>query len=159
VLTRTDDSEEPLDLTDSIVTGTAATFSGGVTSTLPPAKRVEGPGGNGTNGTRADRGAGNPGPASGPDQSHPPRVLGAMAWDCPFPSAADVDGINNALATIRVEVDASGKVSRVHVLRDPGHGFGDAARHCAALKRWEPAAGRDGRAVAGGINVSVRFTR
>jgi protein TonB len=157
VLARTEDSEQPLDFTDSIVTGNAQSFAGGVTTTSGISSR---PGRGSGQADESPRARGNaPGNEPGIDRSRAPSVLGALAWNCPFPSQADVEGVNSALVTIRVEVDATGRPQRVLVLSDPGHGFGEAARRCALGKRWTPGSDRWGRPHSAGVNLSVRFVR
>ena len=42
-------------------------------------------------------------------------------------------------------MDARGKATAVSVLKDPGFGFGEAARRCAYAVHFTPALGRDGR--------------
>lgn len=159
VLSRSEDSEQPLDFTDSIVTGTATSYAGGITEAAGAghaAARSPGshsaPGSIGT--SRASAGS-----SMEQDLSRAPSVLGGLAWNCPFPPAADVDGVDHAQVAIRVEVDANGRPLRVLILSDPGHGFAGAARACALGKRWTPGADRFGRASASGINLNVRFVR
>jgi protein TonB len=46
------------------------------------------------------------------------------------------------------------------VVRDPGHGFGRAARQCAMQKRYNTAQDRDGTSIAGQTKpFNVRFNR
>jgi len=156
VLSRSDDSEQPLDFTDSIVTGTAVSYAGGVTQAQGTSVRAVR--------TVANDVASKPSTVSGAlatdrDLSRGPGVLGGLAWNCPFPPAADADSVDHAQVAIRVEVDANGRPARVLVLSDPGHGFAAAARACALGKRWTPGADRAGRATASGININVRFVR
>jgi protein TonB len=156
VLARSDASEQPLDFTDSIVTGAADRYAGGVTS-LQAKGLARGVGTATSAGRTPD--ANGARPELGPDRSHAPSVLGGLAWNCPFPPQADVDGVDQAQVTIRVEVDASGRLVQARVLSDPGHGFAEAARRCALDKRFNPGADRSGRPSASGINLSVRFVR
>jgi protein TonB len=154
VVTRQDDPNEPVDLT-SFVVGTATAYAGGTTaSTGTSTKAVYGANIAG-NGKRT--GTVGSGPTA--DKSRPPSVVGDSNWNCPFPLEADVDRISHAIATIRVDVDAGDKVTRVDVLQDPAHGFGEAARRCAMGKSWRAAQNRDGIPVAGSITVRVRFIR
>jgi len=97
--------------------------------------------------------------AQGPDLSRSAEVTGGKEWNCPFPPEADGEGTDDAVATIRVAVSASGKVERVSVLSDPGHGFGAAAERCATSREWSAAVDRGGRAVRGERVVAVRFVR
>jgi protein TonB len=70
-----------------------------------------------------------------------------------------MDGVDGALVSIRVAIDAEGSVRSVTVGTDPGHGFGRAAQRCAQTKRWTPALDRDGKAVEGSVEINVRFRR
>jgi protein TonB len=78
---------------------------------------------------------------------------------CPFPAAADREGVNEGSATIRVRVDVNGKVTDVTVLQDDGHGFGAAAQACAQKSTFVPARDANGKPIAGGRTVRIRFTR
>jgi protein TonB len=157
-LTQTVEPEQPVDFSDQLVTGTAASYQGGTTAagSAKPAPRAAraavGP---------AASGAGRA-PSSGVgtiDRSRPASVLGGLDWRCPFPEAADVAGVDRALAKIRVDIDAAGNVRNVVVVHDPGHGFGRAAERCARGKRFDAALDRNGRAIATQVAVGVRFVR
>jgi TonB family protein len=78
---------------------------------------------------------------------------------CPFPAAADKAGVDTAVATLRVKVDATGTVTDVTIVEDPGHGFGAAAKACTAKASFEPARDPSGNAVAGELLTRVRFER
>jgi protein TonB len=86
-------------------------------------------------------------------------VAGGDEWRCPFPPEADTADVDSAVATIRVEVDASGAVRSVGVQSDPGYGFGREARRCALTRAWSPALDHDGKPVDGVALVKVRFSR
>lgn len=153
VLTAADDAG-PLDFTDSFVTGQATAFAGGATSSR------------GTTSDRRARVAGGAavrasGSGSGPSSDHSRRasVVGGFAWSCPFPPAADVAGINVAVVELKLRVNARGKLDAIGVLADPGHGFGEAARRCAAGKQFRPALDRNGAPLESELVVRVRFTR
>ena len=62
------------------------------------------------------------------DRSRRASVVGGFAWSCPFPPAADVAGIDLAVVTLRLAVDAKGRLERASVVQDPGHGFAEAAK-------------------------------
>jgi protein TonB len=97
-------------------------------------------------------------PAAGPDRSRR-AAPEADDWRCSdlFPASVDVD-VEKVL--IAVQVRADGKPTSVEVVRDPGRGFGPAARTCAMRQRYAPALDHDGTAVAGATRpFSVRFTR
>jgi periplasmic protein TonB len=157
-LSQSETPEQPVDLTDQIVTGTAASYAGGTTTSAglgqAAARSAEGS----TAGTRAPAGDGGGG-LSGPDRSRAASIAGGLDWQCPFPGEADHAGIDRAVATIQVELDAAGRARRVSVVSDPGHGFGAAARRCALSKRWIPALDRNGNARASSATLRVRFER
>ena len=159
VLTRAPDSNEPVDLTDGFVSGSAATYAGGQTSAsgtstsavhTPPA--VAGVvGGTG----KPDA----PGTQSGPDLSRRPGVTGGAEWRCPFPPEADAEQIDHAVVTIKIEVDRFGRAMSATATKESGSGFGREARRCALQQRWSPALDRNGTAVQGSTTVNVRFNR
>jgi periplasmic protein TonB len=156
-LTQSETPEQPVDLTDQIVTGSAASYAGGTTTSAGNAHAAAGSVEGSTAGTRpAGEGAGG---LSGPDRSRAARIAGGLDWQCPFPGEADQAGIDRAVATIQVELDAAGRARRVSVVSDPGHGFGAAARRCALSKRWIPALDRNGNARASSATLRVRFER
>ena len=81
-------------------------------------------------------------------------------WRCPWPAEADADEIDEQSAIVRVEVGADGKVEAVSIVRDPGHGFGQAAARCAEKARFRAALDRGGKAVrAQSPPIRVRFVR
>jgi protein TonB len=146
-----------LDLTDGFVMGAASGVSGGATASQ---------GGSAPAGTGRPRSESQPPShafaapaATTPDRSRKPALAGGFEWSCPFPSDADAAGIDAAVVTLRLAVDAAGGVRSVAVESDPGHGFGDAARRCAQTKRWTPALDREGDRVDGGVVIRVRFER
>jgi periplasmic protein TonB len=161
VLTKVADTNAPVDLTGtSFVVGSAANEAGGETSAngagLAPA---HGP--VGMNGSVRSPSASSF-PASGRssvDHSRPAAVLGEAHWNCPFPTEADADQIDDATVTIRVELDASGAVRRVAPIVDPGHGFAREAQRCATQKHWVPALDRAGAPIEGTVTIRVRFDR
>jgi periplasmic protein TonB len=157
VVTRETDPNEPVDLTDALVTGSGAVYAGGTTSASGVQKQAVRSHEVGSRVTGAD-GSPHP-PTSGPDLSRRPKLVGGLAWNCPFPSQADAEGIDRAVVTISVLVDAQANVKTVGLVRDPGHGFGAAARRCASARRWQPALDRDGRRIAASVTLNVRFVR
>lgn len=161
VLTQDPDPNEPVDLTnDGFVSGTGDRFAGGVTAS------------NGTSNTavRDTRATGNgvgkapPGPvatapSSGPDLSRAAAPV-ATNWNCEFPAEADIEGIDNAVVMLTVVVSPDGRPKSVSVLRDPGNGFGQAARSCAFRRPFSPALDRGGNAITTSTApFTVRFTR
>ena len=74
----------------------------------------------------------------------------ANPWDrCPFPQEADKKSLDSAVVVARVVVRPDGSAEDVEILRDPGHGFGDAARSCALKQLYVPARDAEGNVVAG----------
>jgi periplasmic protein TonB len=47
----------------------------------------------------------------------------------------------------------------VRLVRDPGHGFGRAARACALARSYAPALDTGGKPIASRLKVEVRFVR
>jgi protein TonB len=153
---------EPLDMRDSFVTGSGSTYAGGQTSSdgtsqkpvyNPMAAHTGVVGGTGT------------GPGTAPprkeDKSRAPGLLGAVDWnDCPFPSEADAEQIDQAFVIIQVKVKPDGLPENVTVVQDPGHGFGREARKCAMRKKYSQGLDVDGNAIAGTTKpFRVRFER
>jgi periplasmic protein TonB len=156
VLTQAPESDAPLDLTDTIVTGVGSSV-GGPSS----ARGAPGSGPASRNGTTGGGAAtGRTGSASaGIDRSRAATLAGGLAWNCPFPDGADREGVDHALVSLQIRVDAAGVLRAVSVLEDPGFGFGAAAQRCARLQRFEPARAADGTAIPGQMTVRVRFSR
>lgn len=155
VVTKLDDESQPIDLTDAVVTGSAATYAGGITSSAATAtgKRGENAVGSSPRGGEATAGS------IRPDASRRASIAGDSDWHCPFPSEADQAGVNSASSVLSVRVSRSGSAELVTVLSDPGYGFGAAARRCALGRRYIAAAGPDGRAISDVLVVKVRFIR
>lgn len=85
-----------------------------------------------------------------------PVTLSSKAWRCPWPEDAEYEDFDQQAVSIRVVVAEDGRVEKVEILRDPGFGFGRAARDCARKVRFNPAkdaSGRSIRAVSPPINV------
>jgi protein TonB len=139
----------PLDLTgDTFVTGTAQAYAGGVTSPT-------GTNPNAVESREVDAKA----PPGEPDRSHPVG-LADEDWRCPWPHDAEAEQIDEQVAVVRVIVRPDGTVASARIVRDPGHGFGDAAVACAMRTRFTPAADPSGRPIkAESPPVRVRFTR
>lgn len=148
------DNAGPLDFTDEFVTGQATAFSGGATSSRGVISKTP----VSATGTAAFQSPG-AGPPPSRDQSRRASVVGGFAWSCPFPAAADTAGIDLAVVQLNLRVGALGKLVEVAVLADPGYGFAEAARRCAAGRHFLPALDRNGVPVRGELTVRVRFTR
>jgi len=143
----------PLDLTaDTVVTGTANAYVGGVTT----------PRGTSTSAVPERGPAEAPGatlPLASPDRSSPVS-LESENWSCPWPREADAEQIDDNTVILRVVVDPSGAAVTATVLADPGHGFGSAAAACAMRTRFTPARDRTGHPVRStSPPIRVRFTR
>jgi protein TonB len=162
VLTSEPNPDEPVDLTGGgFVTGSGDSFAGGFTQQ------------NGTNRNAVtDRNA-KPGGHDGPsapaapaapavDKSRIAGLLGNTDWNCSsfWPSEADSEQIDQALVTIQVTVGTDGKPQRVDVIKDPGHGFGLAARKCAMRESFATGLDVAGNAITSQTKpFRVRFER
>ena len=163
VLTQKPD-DEPVDFTNSFVSGSSATFAGGITqaggtsaqAVYNRAATAQGvPGGTGT--------APAPPAPPGPDRSRGLSVS-SKDWSCGdlFPAEADSEQIDEMLVPVEVSVGADGKVQSVRVLKDPGHGFGRAAVQCTNRQgkdSFNLALDHDGNPIPGKHAINVRFTR
>jgi protein TonB len=151
IIAREPDPHAPADLTgETFVTGSATAYAGGVTSstgTNPRAvqsREVD---------PRAPPGGGEP------DRSRPVS-LNEAEWSCPWPREAEAEAIDEQTTIIRVLVHPDGTVESASLVRDPGHGFGQAAVACAMHTRFEPAQDRSGKPIrAQSPPIRVRFTR
>lgn len=161
VLTAEPDPDEPVDLTgEGFVTGTGDRFSGGVTAPSGKSKTAvrsaaAAPTGTGQ-ATRAPVG-----PAVGAqDLSRAPSPISTDWSDCSFPSEADQEGVDYARVSIAVTVKPDGRARSVTVLKDPGFGFGAAARNCALRKVLTPGLNRAGQPIEQTTApFTVTFTR
>jgi protein TonB len=158
VLAQEPDPNEPVDLTgDTIVTGNADTYAGGVTaSNGTSARAVRGLAA--PTGTPGGTGAPRPPPPPGPDRSRRASI-GATEWNMPFPPEADTAQIDDAYVTLQVDVRPDGTAEAVRVLSDPGNGFGREARKYALTQRYTPELDHDGNPVAKTVTTKVHFTR
>jgi protein TonB len=74
--------------------------------------------------------------------------------------AAEQQQIDEQTVTLRALVATDGRARSVTVIEDPGSGFAAAARACALLTRFTPAADAQGRNVqAWSPPIRVHFTR
>lgn len=167
ILTREEDPNEIVDMTDRGIAsgdgtgvgyGRVAAEGTAKAPTYNPNAKVGGvPGGTGTGPVRPPP----PPPPPTPDRSRPPGLAGGTSWNhCPFPPEADAEQIDQARVVIAVTVRPDGTVQSVKVVRDPGHGFGRAARICALTKRFTPGLDRSGRPTTSVIPaIRILFTR
>jgi protein TonB len=147
-------AEAPVDFADlAFVTGTSATAGFG---------RVSGSGtregGEGRNGKAGQDGIET---SDGKGAALARAVtLSEDAWDCPWPSSADEHERDEAEVDLSVEVNPDGRVAHVRILRDPGFGFGAAARACALHTPFAPALDHRGQPViAWSPTIRVIFRR
>jgi periplasmic protein TonB len=160
--------EGPLDLSDDvIVRGSSSAYAGGATATSgtsrepvvkPAASSPADPQPSGAAASSPDPVASTPAPRRR-DRSAPARPRDAD-WDCRWPRAADALDIDRESATVRVMLDARGRVQSVQIVHDPGHGFGAAAAECARRARFTAARDPQGRRIASRTPpIRVQFTR
>lgn len=161
VLTADPDPDAPVDLTgEGFVTGNGE-FRGGITASSGTAKtavrdlRAQ-PGGVGSSNGVA--------PAPAPraperDLSRPASAISTGTWqDCPYPSEAQLEGVEFGLVRMVVTVGTDGRAKSVTILQDPGNGFGAQARQCALRKTFTTALDKLGQPVVGTTApFSVRF--
>lgn len=144
--------DEFVDFGETLVVGQGDAHTGGVTEaggTSKTAVRDER--------ARAGGVVGGTGTKVEADLSRPPQLAGGMQWDCPFPEEAYEEDVGEGVVTLKVEVGPDGKVLDVHVVKDPGYGFGREARRCALRKRWAAGLDRAGRPTRALALVNVRF--
>jgi protein TonB len=67
------------------------------------------------------------------------KALTTTAEACDFPAEASQKGIDSAVVTLQVSVNATGVAVGVRILEDPGNGFGRAATRCALEQIYNPA--------------------
>jgi outer membrane biosynthesis protein TonB len=154
--------DDPLDFTDTIVTGPGTSFAGGTTAATGTSKRAvrhpgaKGglpPGGTGTGTAPAPP----PAPSKSLARSPTPETLN---WSCGFPAEADMEQIDYATVTLSVTVGPDGRAKSVSVLKDPGNGFGRLARSCALRMRYSVGLDAQGKAITKTTPpFPVRFTR
>lgn len=74
------------------------------------------------------------------------RPADMASWvSCPFPIEADQAKVDEAWVTIEVDVGEDTRARSVHVITDPGVGFGAAAAVCAMQARYTIPIGSNGR--------------
>jgi hypothetical protein len=89
-----------------------------------------------------------------------PTPDGNSIWKCYLPREADKKGVDSADVVLRVMVGANGEPHDVHVLEDPGFGYGRAAAVCALLQSYRPGTDETGIMVRGITPpITVRFRR
>lgn len=161
VLATEPDPNEPVDMRDTMVQGTAETYAGGSTASTGTSKTAV------TSAAAAATGVvGGTGTAPAPvvpkvDRSRKAGLLGSVDWsDCPFPAEADAEQIDSAYVTLQVKVFPDGRPEAVTITQDPGHGFGREARKCAMGKKFQGALDLDGNPIGATTNAfRIHFTR
>ncbi len=160
VMTQQPDPNEPVDFTNSFVSGSSATYAGGVTQTNGTsanavyhrnAQAGGVPGGTGT--------APVPPAPVGPDRSRHVGLAGSHQWSCPFPPEADTEQIDEAAVGVEFLVTVEGKVTNFKITKDPGHGFAREARLCAQREKYDVGLDRDGRPVPQTMKINITFAR
>lgn len=161
--TLTAEADAPGEVADfTMVQGLADSYAGGTTTALGTSERAVH--GVAADGPRAAAASGAPTPKTPPGEEVTDRSRGASPsggdWSCSHLFPSDPDAPDQAAVTLVVEVDGGGRASSIRVVRDPGFGFGDAARRCAASQRFTPALAPDGAPIAGRTRpFVVRFSR
>jgi protein TonB len=152
VLTADPDPDAPVDLTgEGFVTGEGE-FRGGITSNAGTSKNAVRNVAATSTGVPGGTGAA-PAPvvkAPEKDLSRPALPPGEGAWrSCPYPSEAQLDGIEFGRVKLTVTVGTDGRAKSVTVLSDPGSGFGATARQCAMRVTFTPALDKSGQPIVG----------
>jgi protein TonB len=158
-LTAPDTPGAPAALADfTMVQGSGDTYAGGTTTALgTSAVAVRGPASDKP--AAAPRAAAAAATVSGPDLSRG-ATPAASDWNCSRLFPNDPDAGDQAVVLIAVTVLETGAPRSAAVLRDPGHGFGAAAKACAMGQRFQPALDRNGSPIAATTPpIAVRFTR
>lgn len=153
--------DEVVDFGDTIISGNADHFAGGLSSADGTSKSaVRNPHAQ-SGGVVGGTGKGGPVRVVPPpvDHSRAPRLAGGVQWNCPFPAEANMEQIDQATVSLQVQVAADGNVQTVNVLSDPGYGFGREAQRCARRKRWDPGIDKKGAATGALARIKVRFQR
>jgi periplasmic protein TonB len=109
VLTQDPDPNEPVDMTDSIVTGPGDRYAGGVTSPGGTSKEAVGDLRARPDGVGKAPPPGPVAPPSGPDLSRAAAPLAGSWNDCEFPAEADIEGIDSAVVQLTVTVGPNGR--------------------------------------------------
>ncbi len=156
VLAAEGEPEGPVDLAGAFVQGVGETYAGGTThrdgtSTAPVASPHAVAGGS----------PGATGVTVVPKQNLARKAVDLEPgdWNIPFPPEADLEQVDEAYVSLQFTVTPEGQVTDVKVLKDPGHGFGRAARNYAKTRRFAHAADADGHAVAELKLLTVHFIR
>ncbi|HEY5956668.1 MAG TPA: hypothetical protein VIV60_08950 [Polyangiaceae bacterium] len=142
----------------TMVQGTGDAYAGGTTSSIGTSRKaVEGRASDKP--IEGKRSAVDVPALAGPDRSRSATPV-SPAWDCSRLYPGDADAGDYATVLIAVSVGPEGSPKRVAMLKDPGHGFGQAAIQCAMSQRFNVALDRQGNAIAATTPpIVVRFSR
>lgn len=157
VLTQKPDPQAPLDFSGGgFVSGSGTHYAGGVTSARGDSKRAVQ--------DLPDESQQRPLRPRPRRQKKPSYKVGVRLaqsdWNCPWPTLADRENIDEQTVLIRVQVSAKGHVEQVNVLQDPGFGFAQEAKRCAFQARFLAAQDDQGRPVrAFSPPIRVHFSR
>jgi protein TonB len=157
-LTAADDADSGLE-DFTMVQGTGTEYVGGTTSSIGTNQQA-------VRGVASDKPAPQKAvvskvlaPAAAMDASERPRPLG-NDWNCSRLFPSDPEAGDSAAVILLVTVGLDGSPKSVTVLKEPGHGFGAAARACAMTQRFSVGRDRTGAPVVSTTPpVTVRFTR
>ncbi len=148
--------EEPLDLTNAMVTGNANAYAGGETRANGTSEKAVRNVATSPTGVPGGTGSVN---APAKDLSRPPSRNGSQNWDCPWPQEAESDQIDEAVVTILVTIEANGKPSKIVVVEGGEHGFGREARACALRESYNAGLDQNGTPVAAQKSLRIHFER
>jgi periplasmic protein TonB len=147
-LTAEPDPDEPVDMTNTIVTGPGTRYAGGITTdegTSQTAVRDTRARGDGPkDGTGKLAGPPPPPPPPPKSQARAP-LPESRNWNCGFPAEADMEQVDRATVMITVTVGPDGRAKTVSILKDPGFGFGRLAKSCALRMRYNVGLDAEGR--------------
>jgi TonB family protein len=88
------------------------------------------------------------------DKPHPPTLDAALRRH--YPAEARMRAISGT-ASLRVRIDADGRVRSASLLSETFGGFGDACQKAVLGSTWSPPRDKDGRAVATLVRYTCRF--
>ncbi|WP_394826858.1 hypothetical protein [Pendulispora albinea] len=148
IIDKAPDPNEPVDLTNTFVTGPGTSYAGGTTQSGGTSTKPVYNAAARATGTPGGTGAATAPP--GPSKARAAGLLGDTNWnDCPFPPEADSEDINETWVTIEVQVGVNGRAQGVTIVKDPGHGFARVARQCAMQKPFATELDVNGNAIPG----------
>jgi len=164
VLTQQPDPNEPVDFTNSFVTGNGAAFAGGVTQQGGTSATAVYNRHATAQGTPGGTGTAPAPPAPAVDRTRALSLTGTSDWNCGdlFPSEADSEQINDMYVTVEVTVNGEGRVTSARPVNDPGHGFGRAGVQCAKRQgrdMFNVALDQNGNPIEAKKSFRIHFTR